>query len=215
MSGSSVDIAESRRRVGFAIRRLGHAVVGHHATVDDLDSLADMLEEQIAVFDSGATRDRSIKRPDADWGPVPDDGAEMFSFDERPVSGQAAPHGLDVRIFRDGDEAVGRVTLGPAHEGAPGRSHGGLVSALFDDVFGFVLTIEQQAAFTGTLTVRYEHGTPIDRPLECRVRLDEQSGRKLLMSGELRDVEADLVVARSTAIFIAIDQDAFGSAASR
>ncbi|MGA9276696.1 PaaI family thioesterase [Ilumatobacter sp.] len=210
------DVAAARIRVGDAYRSLGHAIVGHQASAQELDDLADLLCERTGAIRSGEQRVRSIERPSGDWGPAPLDGEEMFSFDERPISGRAAPYGLGVRIVRDGDEVVGHVTLDSAHEGAPGRSHGGIVSALFDDVYGFVLTILAQPAFTGTLTIRYEQGVPIHRPLECRVRLDRREGRKLLMSGELSGVGADgapMVFTRSTAVFIAIDEAAFGASA--
>jgi acyl-coenzyme A thioesterase PaaI-like protein len=136
----------------------------------------------------------------------------MTSFDERPVSGRSSPYGLDIRVVRDGDEVVAHVTLQAAHEGAPGRSHGGIISALFDDVFGFILTIHSVPAFTGELTVRYEHGVPLHEPLECRVRLSERDGRKIHMAGELTGddgVGGRVVYTRSRAIFIAIDADAF------
>ena len=214
------DVAEARLRLGQAYRRLGHTIAARHASAETLDFVAteiDRLERLTAV---GERRDRKIERPSGDWGPGPADGEEMFSFDERPISGRAAPYGLDLSVRRDGDEAVGRVTLGAAHEGAPGRSHGGIISALFDDVFGFVLTIEQQAAFTGTLTIRYEQGVPIGEPLECRVRLDWSEGRKLFMSGELTVGPAGSdtgfdgnVVTRATAIFISIPEDTFGAGA--
>jgi len=210
------DIADARIRVGQAIRSLGHAVVGHHRTVEELDRLADALTAQAAAVRAGEQRVRSVERPSGDWGPAPADGAEMFSFDERPISGRASPYGLDVKIVRDGDEVVGHLSLDSAHEGAPGRSHGGIVSALFDDVYGFILTILGQPAFTGTLTIRYEQGVPIHQPLECRVRLDLREGRKLLMSGELTGLDAlgnTTVFTRSTAIFIAIDESGFGASA--
>jgi acyl-coenzyme A thioesterase PaaI-like protein len=110
-------------------------------------------------------------------------------------------------VVRDGDEVVARCTLRSAHEGAPTRSHGGIVAAMFDDVYGFVLTIMRQPAFTGELSVRYVAGTPIGVPLECRVRLAEQVGRKLYMTGEL--TAAGSVVATSKATFIAIDPSVF------
>ena len=44
--------------------------------------------------------------------------------------------GLDTEIHREGDDLIAYVTLRAAHEGAPGRSHGGVVAALFDDIFG-------------------------------------------------------------------------------
>ena len=210
------DVAAARIRVGRAYRSLGHAVVGHHVSAVELDALAERLTGEAAQIRLGEHRVRSLERPSGDWGPGPADGEEMFSFDERPISGRAAPYGLDVRIVRDGDDAVGHVTLGSAHEGAPGRSHGGIVSALFDDVYGFILTIIGQPAFTGTLTIRYEQGVPIHEPLECRVRLDGRDGRKLLMSGELTGIDGNgepTVFTRSTAVFIAIDEAAFGASA--
>jgi hypothetical protein len=210
------DLAVARIALGREFRALGHAISGHHVSTAELGAATLQLAEIRERIAAGDRRTREIERPNGDWGPAPGDGEEMFSFDERPVSGRAAPYGLDVRIVRHANEAVGLVTLGAAHEGAPGRSHGGIVSALFDDVFGFVLTIEGQAAFTGTLTIRYEHGVPIGIPLECRVRLDRREGRKLFMSGELSavaDGAAPEIVTRSTAIFIAIPEGIFGSGA--
>lgn len=208
--------AEARIRLGREFRRLGHSIAGHHADAASLDAATAHLAELRERIELGAPRRREIERPSGDWGPGPADGEEMFSFDERPISGRAAPYGLDLSIVRDGDEAVGHVTLGAAHEGAPGRSHGGIVSALFDDVFGFVLTIVGQAAFTGTLTIRYEQGAPIGVPLTCRVRMDRREGRKLFMSGELATAPAEgeaQVLTRATAIFIAIPEATFGAGA--
>jgi acyl-coenzyme A thioesterase PaaI-like protein len=140
-----------------------------------------------------------------EWGGTPSEGEIMTPYDERPISGRSSPWGLDVEVWREGDEVVSSVTLRPAHEGAPGRSHGGLVAALFDDVFGFVLATLRVPAFTGELTVRYEAGTPIGVPLECRVRLAERAGRKLFMTGEL--TQDGRVLARSKATFITIEVD--------
>ncbi len=214
------DVAAARIQLGRGYRRLGHTIAARHASADTLDFVTTELGRLERLIAVGEPRNRQIERPSGDWGPGPADGEEMFSFDERPISGRAAPYGLDVSVARDGDDAVGHVTLGAAHEGAPGRSHGGIVSALFDDVFGFVLTIEQQAAFTGTLTIRYEQGVPIGEPLECRVRLDRREGRKLFMSGELTvgpagpdASNAGNVVTRATAIFISIPEDTFGAGA--
>jgi acyl-coenzyme A thioesterase PaaI-like protein len=105
------------------------------------------------------------------------------------------------------------VTLRAAHEGAPGRSHGGIVAGLFDDVFGFILGVVGQAAFTGELTIRYEKGTPLHRPLLCRGRLRERTGRKLWIEGELVDVTSpgEPIVARGKGLFIAVDPEKFAA----
>lgn len=209
-------IAEARARGGKALRDLGHALVGHDAPADTIDELTADLDAWSERLATGTVRDRVIERPTGDWGPPPPDGEEMFSFDERPVSGRSSPYGLDLTVVRDGDEVVGRLTLGAAHEGAPGRSHGGIVSALFDDVFGFVLTLLGEPAFTGELKIRYEQGVPLHVPLECRVRMSGRERRKIFMTGELTsaDTAGDRVVhTRAEATFIAIDPANFGSGA--
>ena len=210
IEGSNIE--EARADAGRAVRDLGHALVGHVATTEQLTAATDDLRRLTKDFETGTVRDRVIERPTGDWGPAPDHGEEMTSFDERPISGRSSPYGLDLRVVRDGDEVVGHVTLRAAHEGAPGRSHGGIISALFDDVFGFILTIYGMPAFPGEPPVRYEHGVPLPQPLECRVRLSERDGRKIHMTGELTGDDGDCgrtTYTRSRATFIAIDGDAF------
>jgi acyl-coenzyme A thioesterase PaaI-like protein len=202
-------LADARAQAGRAVRDIGHALVGHHASLDLIERLATVLDDLTAELATGAVRSRAETRRDGQWGAAPEDGAVMTTYDERPVSGRASPWGLDIEVRREGDEAVCVVTLRAGHEGAPGRSHGGIVAALFDDVYGFVLAINSQPAFTGELSVRYEAGVPIGVPLECRVRLDRRDGRKLFMNGELTDLQTGRVVARSKATFIAIDQSVF------
>jgi acyl-coenzyme A thioesterase PaaI-like protein len=150
-----------------------------------------------------------------DWTAVPSDGEAMFSYDDRPISGRSAPWGLDMDVLRVGREAIATLTLDAAHEGAPGRSHGGVVAALFDDVFGFVIDIESELpAFTGELTIRYERATPLHVPLECRVRMERREGRKMHFTGELTSDPVDesgerIVHARSRALFITVKPEAF------
>ena len=200
--------ADARARLGRAIRDLGHAVAGHSVPVALLHETAATLEGLTSRFDAAPARIRSEPLAQhARWDPAPQDGAEMYGHDDRPVSGRSSPWGLDLHIVREGDEAVATVTLRAAHEGAPGRSHGGIVAALFDDVSGFVLNILAVPAYTGELTIRYEAGTPIGVPLECRCRLDRVEGRKLFITGELTD--AGRVVARTRGLFITINREQF------
>lgn len=202
------DEAQARARLGRAIRDVGHAAVGRHAPVAELLGAAETIEGVAAALNSGSPRDRHEDEPRGGvWAAPPVDGDLMVSHDERPISGRSSPWGLDLEVRRDGDEVVATVTMRAAHEGAPGRSHGGLVAALFDDVFGFVLNNLSVPAFTGELAIRYEAGTPIGVPLQCRARLARQEGRKLFMTGEL--THADRVLARTTATFITIDPARF------
>jgi hypothetical protein len=206
------EILEARIRAGRAIRDLSHAFIGRHATLDQIDRLATSLEAITAELWPQERRSRG----QAGWAASPDNsdypqGRFDSGYDDRPVSGKASPYGLDLDLHRHGDEIEARVTLRSAHEGAPDRSHGGIVAALFDDVFGFVLGVVKVAAFTGDLYIRYHAPTPLFRELSCRVRLADRDGRKLLMTGELSDAQTNEVVASAKATFIAVDPSMFAS----
>jgi acyl-coenzyme A thioesterase PaaI-like protein len=211
-----MDEEELRARAGRAIRDLGHAFVGHEAPDDLLAELAKTLDGLSLRLTGQPPRARDLDAHTERWGEELPQGLIPRAYGDRPVSGPASPWGLDLDVHRHGDEIDARLTLRAAHEGAPGRSHGGVVAALFDDVFGFVLGVIGQPAFTGGLSIRYAQATPLYRPLSCRARATGREGRKIHMAGELVDVEADEVTARATALFIAVDPRIhFASSAER
>jgi acyl-coenzyme A thioesterase PaaI-like protein len=203
---------EARRAAGRSVRRIGHALVGHDASEALLTDVATTLDGLTQRLDEGATRRRPIEHVGHRETQTAGGRAAIESYDDRPFSGSASPWGVDLEVHRVGDEIEATVTLDSAHEGAPGRAHGGIVAGLFDDVFGFVLGVVQVPAFTGELKVRYERPTPLHRPLTCRGRLASRDGRKLLIEGELVDAgdDAETVVARGTGVFITVDPAKFG-----
>lgn len=208
-SSDEIAIKAARARAGRALRDLGHAFIGRHATVEQIERLAEAVEDISAELWPGPERTRGEHAfADRQVEDLPQ-GRFDHDFDDRPISGRSSPWGLDLELHRHGDEIEARVTLRSAHEGAPNRSHGGVVAALFDDVFGYVLGVIHQPAFTGDLYIRYQAPTPLFRELACRVRLDERRGRKLLMSGELSDVATGEVLTTAKATFIAVDAASF------
>jgi acyl-coenzyme A thioesterase PaaI-like protein len=203
------EILRARVRAGRAIRDLGHAFIGRHASLEQIERLSTVLEGINAELWPREVRGRTEHEfGDRQQIELPQ-GRFENSFDDRPVSGRSSPWGLDLDLHRHGDEIEALVTLRSAHEGAPNRAHGGVVAALFDDVFGYVLGVIHQAAFTGDLYIRYAAPTPLFRELACRVRLDRRDGRKLLLSGELSDTETGAVCVTARATFIAVDPAAF------
>ena len=203
--------ARARRAAGRSVRRLGHALVGHDADAELLTDVAITLDELTGRLDTGTSRHRPIEQVGHRERGRTERGAAVESYDDRPFSGNASPWGLDLEVHRIGDEIEATVTLRAAHEGAPGRAHGGIIAGLFDDVFGFVLGVVGEPAFTGELTVRYHAPTPLHRPLVCRGRLASRQGRKLSIHGELIDREGgvETVVARGTGLFITVDPALF------
>jgi acyl-coenzyme A thioesterase PaaI-like protein len=205
------EVTEARARAGQAIRDIGHGLVGHEADAALIDDVADTLNELTALLTKGDTRHRVRENRADRWLEPVADGERMVSYDERPFSGRSSPWGVDIEVHRHGNEIEAILTLRSAHEGAPERSHGGIVAGLFDDVFGFVLDVVQEAAFTGELTIRYEAPTPLHRPIACRGRLARRDGRKLHIEGELVDITTagQPVVARGRAVFISVDPSVF------
>jgi acyl-coenzyme A thioesterase PaaI-like protein len=111
-------------------------------------------------------------------------------------------------VHRDGMEAVARLRLGPAFEGAPRRAHGGTVAAIFDDVMGYVLVLHRTPAYTGQLTVRYHAPVPVGEEVTARARLQGRDGRKLRIGAEM--LVGDAVVAEGQGVFVAIPPERLG-----
>jgi acyl-coenzyme A thioesterase PaaI-like protein len=203
-----MDGLEERIESATLLRRLGHAFVGHEAAPDVHRQIAAFARDILPVLEGGNPRSRPIhdmKRRLFDAPPA--DGDSMDHFPDCVVSGTANPMGVAITVRRSGDAAVAEVTLGAAFEGAPGRAHGGIVAAIFDDAMGFVLSMERTPAFTGRLTVSYAAPTPIGVPLEFRCRLRERAGRKLWIDGVATSAGAS--VATAEGLFISIPPDRF------
>ena len=138
---------------------------------------------------------------------VVEDGAFLDMFEDSPVSGSANPLSIGLRIRQDGDQAVGAVTLDRGWEGAPGRSHGGIVASCVDETLGGLLPVVGEMAFTGELTLRYESRCPLGVPLEFRAWLDRREGRKLHLG--CTGTTDGAVFVRASAVFITIDLERF------
>jgi acyl-coenzyme A thioesterase PaaI-like protein len=200
----------ARIRAATALRRLGHAVVGHEVPASTFDTIASQVESWLPDVESAPGRSRSVDTMKQHMFERPPEGAPIGTFPDCVVSGDANPMGLDVQFFREGDEAVSRCVLGPAFEGAPNRAHGGVVAAVFDDLMGFVLTIHESPAYTAELTVRYKRPTPVGEEIEFRARLVDRRGRRLNIEAEATD-SAGTKIATATGLFITIPREGFGS----
>lgn len=173
-------------------------------SVEQIERLSDAVDEIAHELWPGQQRQRTVGDLPFPVEGIPE-GRLDPDYSDRPVSGSASPWGLDVELLRESDRIVATVELRSAHEGAPGRAHGGIVAALFDDVMGFVLGMIKQPAFTGELCVRYTAPTPLFRTLECRAWPSGRDGRKILIDAELVDVAAGVRCATASAVFIAVE----------
>jgi acyl-coenzyme A thioesterase PaaI-like protein len=210
IQSSYLAASEARIRVASLIRNLGHQIVAHEISDDLFNELSDTLEQFLVKISNQPSRSRAIaEMKKARFSQVPQDGQSVDHYPDCVVSGPANPLGIAARAWRDKDEAVVKVTLGSAFEGAPGRAHGGVVAALFDDTMGFVLSILQTPAFTARLNISYLAPTPINSEIEIRAKVTNIDGRKISMQAKARHQEK--VVAEADALFIAVSPEQFAS----
>ena len=169
-----------RSRSAEALRRLGNAFVRHRISDSELETLT----EWAAIAVSNFERSDPIPRP-TDYferrysDPPPIDGAEVIAFSDRTFSGPANPMGVEVELRRAGNRVLSKVVFGAAFESAPGRVHGGAVSALVDDTMGYLMVVIGEAAYTARLEVDYRGGVPVDYPVWFEAWEASREGRKL------------------------------------
>jgi acyl-coenzyme A thioesterase PaaI-like protein len=197
---------EARLAAAAGLRALSHAFAAHDPEDDVLAAIRETATGLARRIDAAPVRDRlALMRSRPDGSVLGGRG-----FEDRAVGGWSNPTSIELEVRYDNDEVVAEFVLRRAFEGAPGRAHGGIVAAAFDDVTGFVIGKLQEPAFTGELTVRYVAPVPVDQPLEIRARLDGRERRKLFISAEARAGET--VVATCRAIYITVDPSRFAGA---
>lgn len=112
--------------------------------------------------------------------------------------------GLRMQVWRDGTEVFTDLTFQPHHVGAPGITHGGVVSAACDDLFGFVLYLAGVPAVTRNLSIDYQLPVELGQPHRITARLQHREGRKLHMNAE--GIRGDGRIAfTATALFLVVE----------
>lgn len=199
----------ARIAVADQFRKGLHRLVGGEHDTAELLALAQALDSVLEPLDNAPPAQREIdKWSDPSTMDVPADNSKLFSGANRPVSGPANPWSIPLEVYRRGDRAVTTTQLDSGFEGAPDRSHGGVVSAIFDDLCGFLLSFQKNIAFTAYLKVNYHAGTPLHTPITFSAWTDSTEGRKLFLRGECRvgtdDPDGELV-SSCEALFLTID----------
>jgi acyl-coenzyme A thioesterase PaaI-like protein len=190
------DEEQARVAVASELRRGMHLLVGREPSADGMKVLRTSLRRLFDQLDAAPERLRGTRV----WQGPPADG-EMFADSiDRPVSGSGNPFSVPMVVQRQGDTAVSIVTLDAGFEGAPGRSHGGFVSAIFDDLFGSLPMLQSKVAFTASLTVNYVAPSPVFEPVVFRGWIDRVEGRKIFVAGEAHHGET--LVTTATGLFI-------------
>lgn len=121
--------------------------------------------------------------------------------------GRQNQHGLRLSFFPH-ERGGARAEFTPAarFEGYDGMVHGGVISTVLDEVMAWSLYRRETWAVTGELTVRYR--SPI-RVGEATLAIGWETGRRgrrIEMAGEIVRESNGFVLARATAVFVAVPE---------
>lgn len=185
-------MSDSVERVVAATREIARLLVTVHPE-EDVSGVADEMEAVVEHLRDKVTlkvrQHESLRRT------------------RNPVSGMtsAVSPGFSLRV--EGNRATGEVVFNEAFQGPPGVVHGGIVAAAFDELLGRARHLITRSAVTGELKVKYLKPTPINQVITGEAWIVEETGRKMLIRGVLRD--GDVVTAEAEGVFIQVDRQSF------
>ncbi|NJP45227.1 PaaI family thioesterase [Streptomyces sp. PRB2-1] len=148
-----------------------------------------------------------VRHPDA---PAPGEllGAH---YDQCFGCGDAQPHGLHLAARAgEGVSVTAEFTVQPAHQGAPGLAHGGVLVSALDETLGALSWLLRVIAVTGRLESDFVRPVPVGATLHLSARCTAVAGRKIYSSAEGRIGGPDGPLAvRADALFVEVKLDHF------
>lgn len=201
-NGSDPVTEGPRHRLAAALRPLITMTVSAAADDDALAAAADAIEAVSAGLAARAQPGKQPRRP-----PDMSNPPQEF-FPNSPITGMLNPIAPPARVWVvEGAEGGYREIRGEAffdypYEGPPGCVHGGVIAETFDEVLGAANMLADNAAMTGTLTIRYRKPTPLRTDLRIEARCLGRSGRKVQTWGGI--FNGDLLTAEAEGVFIVV-----------
>ncbi|MCX2923648.1 PaaI family thioesterase [Streptomyces sp. NEAU-W12] len=125
--------------------------------------------------------------------------------------GGEQPHGLHIEARAgEGVSVTAAFTVRPAHQGAPGLAHGGVLASALDETLGALNWLLRTIAVTGRLETDFVRPVPVDAVLHLRAEVTAVAGRKIYCTATGRIGGPDGPVAvRADALFIEVEVDHF------
>jgi uncharacterized protein (TIGR00369 family) len=107
------------------------------------------------------------------------------------VCGRQNPVGLKLDFYEDHDAEQVRVeiTVPDIYQGYPGVVHGGIISAILDEVAGRAVLLhgsDDDLMATLRLNIRFRRPTPTETPLTAVGWVERMSGMGARVAGEIR-----------------------------
>lgn len=112
--------------------------------------------------------------------------------------------GLQAQFYEvENDTVIAKFMFKDEHQSYPGRTHGGMISALLDELVGRAIWITDPNMWgvTMTLNVKFRKPVPLNTELRGVGRIDSQTSRTFSGSGEITDLDGN-VLAEATAVYM-------------
>jgi uncharacterized protein (TIGR00369 family) len=120
------------------------------------------------------------------------------------VCGLENPIGLKMAFYEDDEgRVVAKFTSGDEHQGYPGVVHGGIVTAMLDEVLGRVAIAAERWMVTGRLNIRFRRPIPVGETLTAVGEVVSWKKHILEARGEIR-LAGGQVGAEATGTFLEI-----------
>jgi acyl-coenzyme A thioesterase PaaI-like protein len=125
--------------------------------------------------------------------------------------GDTQEHGLHLTTRAgQGVDVTAEFTVRPAHQGAPGLAHGGVLTTALDETMGSLQWLMQTVAVTGRLEAEFVRPVPVGTTLHLEAAVRAVHGRKIFTAAAGRTGGPDGPVAvRAEALFIAVNVEHF------
>jgi acyl-coenzyme A thioesterase PaaI-like protein len=122
--------------------------------------------------------------------------------------GRLNPHGLQLTFYHGEDGSLWAPwTPDQKHEGYTGIAHGGVITAVLDEVMAWTVYAKQIWAVTGKINVTFRKPVEMNVPTRAIGRIVADRGRVLEMAAEMRRDEDNLLLAKATATFIRVPEE--------
>lgn len=148
-----------------------------------------------------------VRHPDA---PAPGESIGSH-YDQCFGCGEEQRHGLRLQTRAGvGVSVEAEFTVRPAHQGAPGLAHGGVLAAALDETLGSLGWLLRTIAVTGRLETDFVRPVPVDTRLCLTAEVVAVAGRKIYARGTGRIGGPDGPVAiRADALFVEVETEHF------
>ncbi|PWI45234.1 PaaI family thioesterase [Streptomyces sp. ICBB 8177] len=132
-------------------------------------------------------------------------------YDQCFGCGETQPHGLHLASRAgEGVTVTAEFTVQPAHQGAPGLAHGGVLATALDETLGSLNWLLRIIAVTGRLETDFVRPVPVGTTLHLSARCTAVAGRKVYCTAEGRIGSPDGPVAvRADAVFVEVKLEHF------